>query len=217
MAGHAQLKFVMMECSKTQIRLTRHSIKCQFCVLKNILILPAILAIVILNPLCFFPTKKCRNTSTVLYRSTRSLGMTCMLPLFVCWRTPVWLQYCHALQFHFSELWQTNHPKPLVYMHLSMFRPEGGDILGIRLPKQSLPSGISTKGLRRFSEIISKELCLNLKAYPGDVCYINCVTLVGNWFFPSSVEAVQFTIWPFSHCQFISAVCPVWSRVVESH
>ena len=25
MAGHAQLKFVMTECSKTQIRLTRHS------------------------------------------------------------------------------------------------------------------------------------------------------------------------------------------------
>ena len=25
MAGHAQLKFVMMECSKTQIRLTRHN------------------------------------------------------------------------------------------------------------------------------------------------------------------------------------------------
>ena len=27
MAGHAQLKFVMTECSKTQIRLTRHSIR----------------------------------------------------------------------------------------------------------------------------------------------------------------------------------------------
>ena len=25
MAGHAQLKFVMTECSKTQIRLTRHN------------------------------------------------------------------------------------------------------------------------------------------------------------------------------------------------
>ena len=25
MAGHAQLKFVMTECSKTQIRLTRHT------------------------------------------------------------------------------------------------------------------------------------------------------------------------------------------------
>ena len=31
-----------------------------------------------------FPHKKCRSTSTVLYRSTRSLGMTCMLPLSVC-------------------------------------------------------------------------------------------------------------------------------------
>ena len=28
MAGHAQLKFVMTECSKTQIRLTRHISKC---------------------------------------------------------------------------------------------------------------------------------------------------------------------------------------------
>ena len=27
MAGHAQLKFVMMECSKTQIRLMRHIYK----------------------------------------------------------------------------------------------------------------------------------------------------------------------------------------------
>ena len=29
MAGHAQLKFVMTECSKTQIRLTRHILSMQ--------------------------------------------------------------------------------------------------------------------------------------------------------------------------------------------
>ena len=47
------------------------------------------------------------------------------------------------------------------------------DTLGIRLPKQSLPSGIGQttlaegRDLRCFSEKISKKVCLNLKARPG--------------------------------------------------
>ena len=35
MAGHAQLKFVMTECSKTQIRLT--GLKCQYCLITGLI------------------------------------------------------------------------------------------------------------------------------------------------------------------------------------
>ena len=144
------------------------------------LFLPAILAVVILKSSCVFsPSKLCRHTLTFLSGSTHSFGMTCMLPLSVYRRTPVWLQYCHALQFHFSELWQTNHKKKkkkktLTYLHLSMFFPQRvGDTLRIILSKQSLFSGIwqttlaQGRNLRCFSEKISKKLCLNLKARPG--------------------------------------------------
>ena len=58
-------------------------------------------------------------------------------------------------------------------MHLSIVSPPpgggGGDTLEIRLPKQSLSSGIRPTtfaqgwDLRIFNEKISKKLCLNLK------------------------------------------------------
>ena len=51
---------------------------------------------------------------------------------------------------------------------------EGGDTLGIRLPKHSLLSGIWKRNLAQgqeltcFSEKTWKKLCLNLKTGPGD-------------------------------------------------
>ena len=75
--------------------------------------MPDILAVVILKSSCFwcvfFSHEKCVGTLRPVYMDQLA-ALTCMmLPLSVYRRTPVWLKYCHILQFHFSELRQTHH------------------------------------------------------------------------------------------------------------
>ena len=62
----------------------------------------------------------------------------------------------------------------LHYAPINVFLQRGGGVAGIQLPKQSLLTGIwrttlaQGRKLRCFGEKISKQLCLNLKARPGD-------------------------------------------------